>query len=132
MATESFGLAKIFRLGTMLRQMLSEQKASTLDADAVSSLTDIYRQAVQELEDSLPDDLREELGRLSVPFEQPDGMTESEVRMANAQLLGWLDGVAQGVRMALMAQAVQQSDPQSIAALQPPESQPDTKNGQYL
>jgi hypothetical protein len=109
MATENFGLAKIYRLGMMIRQMLSEQGGAPLDADAVKSLTDVYRQAVQELEDALPEELIDELGRLSVPFEQPDGMTESEVRMANAQLLGWLDGVTQGVRMALMAQAVQGS-----------------------
>jgi hypothetical protein len=131
MAGDSFGLAKILRLGMMLRQMLSEQDASPLDADAVSSLTDIYRHAVEELKAALPDELNKEFERLSMPFEQPDGLTESEVRMANAQLLGWLDGVTQGIRMALMAaQTAQEEGSQDPDA---PNSLPASpENGQYL
>ena len=98
--------AKVMRIGGMIRQLLDEVKAAPLDEASRVRLRDIHLQSIKELEDGLAPELIEELERLSLPF---DGETpsESELRIAQAQLVGWLEGLFHGIQAALYAQQVQ-------------------------
>jgi len=94
------------RIGGMIRQLLDEVKAAPLDEASRARLRDIHLQSIKELEDGLAPELVEELERLSLPF---DGETpsEGELRIAQAQLVGWLEGLFHGIQAALYAQQVQ-------------------------
>ncbi len=98
--------AKVMRIGGMIRQLLEEVKAAPLDEASRARLRDIHLQSIKELEDGLAPELIDELERLSLPF---DGETpsESELRIAQAQLVGWLEGLFHGIQAALYAQQVQ-------------------------
>jgi hypothetical protein len=98
--------AKVMRIGGMIRQLLDEVKAAPLDEASRARLRDIHLQSIKELEDGLAPELVEELERLSLPF---DGETPSdaELRIAQAQLVGWLEGLFHGIQAALYAQQVQ-------------------------
>jgi hypothetical protein len=98
--------AKVMRIGGMIRQLLDEVKAAPLDEASRVRLRDIHLQSIKELEDGLAPELIDELERLSLPF---DGETpsESELRIAQAQLVGWLEGLFHGIQAALYAQQVQ-------------------------
>ena len=98
--------AKVMRIGGMIRQLLDEVKAAPLDEASRARLRDIHLQSIKELEDGLAPELVEELERLSLPF---DGETpsEGELRIAQAQLVGWLEGLFHGIQAALYAQQVQ-------------------------
>ena len=98
--------AKVMRIGGMIRQLLDEVKAAPLDEASRVRLRDIHLQSIKELEDGLAPELVEELERLSLPF---DGETpsEGELRIAQAQLVGWLEGLFHGIQAALYAQQVQ-------------------------
>jgi hypothetical protein len=96
--------AKVMRIGSMIKQLLEEVKSAPLDEASRSRLREIHKRSITELEDGLAPELREELERLSLPFE--DGMTpsEGELRVAQAQLVGWLEGLFHGIQAALVAQ----------------------------
>ncbi|WP_232072771.1 bacterial proteasome activator family protein [Phytohabitans flavus] len=96
--------AKVMRIGSMIKQLLEEVKAAPLDEASRSRLREIHKRSITELEDGLAPELREELERLSLPFE--DGVTpsEGELRVAQAQLVGWLEGLFHGIQAALVAQ----------------------------
>ena len=98
--------AKVMRIGGMIRQLLEEVKAAPLDEASRARLRDIHLQSIKELEDGLAPELIDELERLSLPF---DGETpsDSELRIAQAQLVGWLEGLFHGIQAALYAQQVQ-------------------------
>ena len=98
--------AKVMRIGGMIRQLLDEVKAAPLDEASRVRLRDIHLQSIKELEDGLAPELIDELERLSLPF---DGETpsEGELRIAQAQLVGWLEGLFHGIQAALYAQQVQ-------------------------
>jgi len=98
--------AKVMRIGGMIRQLLDEVKAAPLDEASRARLRDIHMQSIKELEDGLAPELIDELERLSLPF---DGETPSdaELRIAQAQLVGWLEGLFHGIQAALYAQQVQ-------------------------
>lgn len=98
--------AKVMRIGGMVRQLLEEVKAAPLDEASRSRLRDIHRQSIKELEDGLAPELVEELERLSLPFED-ETPSESELRIAQAQLVGWLEGLFHGIQAALYAQQMQ-------------------------
>ncbi len=89
--------AKLLRIASMVRELLDETRQATLDEPGRKRLADIYGRAVGELTDVLSEDLREELGQLAPPMES--GVpTESELRVAQAQLVGWLEGLFHGSR----------------------------------
>ncbi len=112
--------AKVMRIGSMIRQLLEEVKASPLDEKSRARLREIYEQSIKELEDGLAPELVEELGRLSLPFAE-DAPSESELRIAQAQLVGWLEGLFHGIQAALYAQQVQaQSQLQNMRLALPP------------
>lgn len=97
--------AKVMRIGGMIRQLLEEVKAAPLDEASRARLREIYDQSIKELEDGLAPELVEELERLSLPFES-ETPSESELRIAQAQLVGWLEGLFHGIQAALYAQQV--------------------------
>ena len=96
--------AKVMRIGTMVKQLLEEVKSAPLDDASRSRLRDIHETSVRELSDGLAPELREELSRLSLPFDENATPTDAELRIAQAQLVGWLEGVFHGIQTALFAQ----------------------------
>ncbi|MCB0916106.1 MAG: bacterial proteasome activator family protein [Actinobacteria bacterium] len=96
--------AKVMRIGSMIKQLLDEVRSAPLDAAARARLRDIHARSVQELGDALAPELVEELERLSLPFSGDAEPSEPELRIAQAQLVGWLEGLFHGIQTALFAQ----------------------------
>lgn len=96
--------AKVMRVGSMIKQLLEEVRAAPLDEAGRQRLREIHARSIQELEDGLAPELRDELERLSLPFNGDQPPSESELRIAQAQLVGWLEGLFHGIQAALMAQ----------------------------
>ncbi len=96
--------AKVMRLGTMMRQLLDEVRDATLDDASRDRLRDIYETSVRELGSALSPELSDELHRLALPFADDDSPSSSELRIAKAQLVGWLEGLVQGIQATLFAQ----------------------------
>jgi hypothetical protein len=96
--------AKVMRIGSMIKQLLEEVRAAPLDEASRGRLREIHQRSIVELEDGLAPELREELERLSLPFEGDAPPSESELRIAQAQLVGWLEGLFHGIQAALVAQ----------------------------
>src|ERR1700761_7560638 len=95
--------AKVMRIGSMIRQLLEEVRAAPLDEKSRARLKEIHESSIKELEDGLAPELVSELERLSLPFtdELP---SEAELRVAQAQLVGWLEGLFHGIQTTLFAQ----------------------------
>ncbi|PRY60675.1 bacterial proteasome activator family protein [Glycomyces artemisiae] len=96
--------AKVMRVGSMIKQLLEEVRAAELDEKGRQRLRDIHARSIAELETGLAPELRDELERLSLPFGQDEIPTEAELRIAQAQLVGWLEGLFHGIQAALVAQ----------------------------
>ncbi len=96
--------AKVMRIGSMIKQLLDEVKSAPLDEKARQRLTEIHRRSIVELESGLAPELVEELDRLSLPFEEGATPSDAELRMAQAQLVGWLEGLFHGIQATLVAQ----------------------------
>src|SRR3954452_18189278 len=96
--------AKVMRIGSMIKQLLEEVRAAPLDEASRGRLRDIHRRSIIELEDGLAPELRDELERLTLPFEGDTPPSEAELRIAQAQLVGWLEGLFHGIQTALVAQ----------------------------
>jgi len=96
--------AKVMRIGSMIKQLLDEVKAAPLDEKSRQRLTEIHRRSIHELESGLAPELVEELERLSLPFEEGQTPSEAELRLAQAQLVGWLEGLFHGIQATLVAQ----------------------------
>jgi Protein of unknown function (DUF2587) len=96
--------AKVMRIGSMIKQLLEEVKAAPLDEASRERLRAIHQKSIVELEDGLAPELREELERLSLPFDADIPPSEAELRIAQAQLVGWLEGLFHGIQAALVAQ----------------------------
>jgi hypothetical protein len=141
--------AKVMRIGSMIKQLLEEVKAAPLDEKARQRLTEIHRRSIVELESGLAPELIEELDRLALPFEQGVVPSEGEVRMAQAQLVGWLEGLFHGIQATLVAQQMAARmqleqmrgarpalpvGPSGLPTMQPSEGEPapNGRTGQYL
>ena len=96
--------AKVMRIGGMIRQLLEEVKAAPLDEASRNRLRDIHAASITELEAGLAPELIEELHRLSLPFTEDSTPSEGELRIAQAQLVGWLEGLFHGLQTAIYAQ----------------------------
>jgi len=96
--------AKVMRIGSMIRQLLEEVKAAPLDEASRARLKEIHKSSIKELEDGLAPELVKELERLSLPFTEGGVPSESELRIAQAQLVGWLEGLFHGIQTTLFAQ----------------------------
>ncbi|HEY3632954.1 MAG TPA: bacterial proteasome activator family protein [Jatrophihabitantaceae bacterium] len=95
--------AKVMRIGTMIKQLLEEVRAAPLDEAGRQRLREIHDLSIHELEEGLAPELRDELERFTLPFGE-DVPSEAELRIAQAQLVGWLEGLFHGIQTALMAQ----------------------------
>src|SRR5215471_11513404 len=96
--------AKVMRIGSMIRQLLEEVRAAPLDEQGRARLREIHERSVRELESGLAPELVEELDRLSLPFTEDQTPSEAELRIAQAQLVGWLEGLFHGIQTTLFAQ----------------------------
>jgi len=96
--------AKVMRIGTMIKQLLEEVRSAPLDEASRTRLREIHRTSIAELEDGLAPELREELDRLALPFSEEAVPSDAELRIAQAQLVGWLEGLFHGIQTALFAQ----------------------------
>ncbi|MGI5212683.1 bacterial proteasome activator family protein [Plantactinospora sp. CA-290183] len=96
--------AKVMRIGSMIKQLLEEVKSAPLDDASRTRLREIHQRSIVELEDGLAPELRDELERLSLPFSEDAAPSEGELRIAHAQLVGWLEGLFHGIQAALVAQ----------------------------
>ena len=98
--------AKVMRIGSMVKQLLEEVRNSSLDEASRERLAEIYERSVTELSGALSPDLQEELRSLALPFDDDEIPSEAELRVAKAQLVGWLEGLFHGLQATLMAQQV--------------------------
>ncbi|GAA1012606.1 hypothetical protein STXM2123_4902 [Streptomyces sp. F-3] len=96
--------AKVMRIGSMIKQLLEEVRAAPLDEASRNRLKEIHASSVKELEDGLAPELVEELERLSLPFTDEATPSDAELRIAQAQLVGWLEGLFHGIQTTLFAQ----------------------------
>jgi uncharacterized protein YjeT (DUF2065 family) len=128
--------SKLLRIASMVRELLEEVRQATLDEAGRKRLLEIYERSVGELKETLSEDLQKELEALSIPFEGVP--SESEIRVAQAQLVGWLEGLFHGIQAALWAQHMQaraQLDEMRRRGLpsgRPETPSPDPTSGQYL
>jgi hypothetical protein len=98
--------AKVMRIGSMIKQLLEEVRQAPLDDASRQRLQEIYETSVNELAEALSPDLRDELHRMVSPFRNGEVPSESELRVAQAQLVGWLEGLFHGIQATLFAQQV--------------------------
>jgi hypothetical protein len=96
---------KLLRIGSMVKQLLEEVRQAPLDEASRTRLREIYEQSIRELAEGLSPDLVAELDRVSIPFDS-NTPSESELRVAHAQLVGWLEGLFHGIQATLVAQQV--------------------------
>lgn len=127
--------AKIMRMAAMLRQLLAEIRADTLDEMSRNRLGEIYQTSLEELGDAVSADLREELDRLTLALDENKAPSQDELRVVKAQLVGWLEGLIQGIQATLFARqvAAQNQMAQARAPLPPGRTPPPTpRSGTYL
>ena len=132
--------AKVMRIGTMIKQLLEEVRAAPLDEASRNRLRDIHASSIRELEQGLAPELREELERITLPFDENQTPTDAELRIAQAQLVGWLEGVFHGIQTALFAQQMaaraqlEEMRRRALPSGQGTVAQPDFRpgGGQYL
>lgn len=96
--------AKVMRIGSMVKQLLEEVRSADLDEASRERLAEIYDRSISELKGALSPDLQEELQTLTLPFGDGEIPSEAELRVAKAQLVGWLEGLFHGIQATLMAQ----------------------------
>jgi hypothetical protein len=127
--------AKVMRIGTMIKQLLEEVRAAPLDDASRTRLREIYDNSIKELSSGLAPDLRDELERLSLPFTEDSVPSDAELRIAQAQLVGWLEGLFHGIQTALFAQqmaARAQLEEMRRRALPAGQGGPPQPSGPYL
>jgi len=96
--------AKVMRIGTMIKQLLEEVRSAPLDEAARARLASVHERSLRELEEGLSADLVAELHRITLPFTENVTPSDAELRIAQAQLVGWLEGLFHGLQTALVAQ----------------------------
>lgn len=122
--------AKVMRIGAMLRQLLEEVRATTLDEPSRDRLREIYATSINELGSALSPDLQGELSRLTLPFSGDVTPSAAELQIAKAQLVGWLEGLVQGMQAMLFAQQMAaQQQLQSMRAQLGPGRTPEEGQG---
>jgi hypothetical protein len=137
--------AKVMRIGSMVKALLEEVRAAPLDEPSRERLAEIYERSIVELSEALSPDLQEELKSLALPFHDGTVPSESEIRVAKAQLVGWLEGLFHGIQATLFAQQlaarqqleqIRQLPPGAAAVPGMPPGQerqiPDDRTGTYL
>jgi hypothetical protein len=111
--------AKVMRIGSMIKQLLEEVRNAPLDEAGRRRLADVHHRSIEELKDGLAPELVAELDRIALPF-RDDSPSDAELRIAQAQLVGWLEGLFHGIQTALVAQQMAaQQQLQQMRALPP-------------
>lgn len=130
--------AKVMRIGSMIKQLLEEVRHAPLDEASRDRLKDIYETSVKELASGLSGDLREELERLTLPLAESTP-SDAELRIAQAQLVGWLEGLFHGIQATLFAQQVaaraqleEMMQQRGLPAASGPSHEPGGPGGAYL
>jgi Protein of unknown function (DUF2587) len=125
--------AKVMRIGTMVRQLLEEVRQAPLDEATRNRLREIYETSVAELGEVLSPELKDELARLSLPFDEGVTPSEAELRVAHAQLVGWLEGLFHGIQATLFAQQMgMRAQLEEMRRRSLPPSGGEARPGQYL
>jgi len=128
--------AKVMRIGSMIRQLLEEVRAAPLDDAGRARLKEIHASSLRELESGLAPELVDELERITLPFDESEVPSESELRIAQAQLVGWLEGLFHGIQTTLVAQQMAaRAQLEQMRRALPPGSNPDAQHrppGMYL
>lgn len=125
--------AQLLRVASMIQAMLSEAHELSLDEAGRQRLQDIHGRALSEIRSIVSDDLREELGSLALPLGDGETASESELRLAQAQLVGWLDGLFRGIQAAIVSQQMaRQQGGAGQQQLQQAQARQLTQPGQYL
>ena len=127
--------AKVMRIGSMIKQLLDEVHSMTLDMPSRERLAEIYERSIVELAEALSPDLQEELRMLALPFNDGEVPSDAELRVAKAQLVGWLEGLFHGIQATMFAQQLsmrQQAEQRQIQSGQAPIAQPGERPGTYL
>jgi hypothetical protein len=96
--------AKVMRIGSMVKQLLEEVRGGSLDVASRERLAEIYERSIVEVSQALSPDLQHELAMLALPFKEGEVPSEPELRVAKAQLVGWLEGLFHGIQATLFAQ----------------------------
>lgn len=96
--------AKVMRIGSMVKQLLEEVRGTPLDERSRERLAEIYERSIVEISSALSPDLAQELHELALPFREGEVPSEGELRVAKAQLVGWLEGLFHGIQATLFAQ----------------------------
>lgn len=96
--------AKVMRIGSMVKQLLEEVRVAPLDEASRERLAEIYERSIVELSEALSPDLQDELRNLALPFKDGEIPSDAELRIAKAQLVGWLEGLFHGIQATLFAQ----------------------------
>jgi hypothetical protein len=98
--------AKVMRIGSMVKQLLEEVRTGALDEASRERLAEIYERSIVELSEALSPDLQDELRNLALPFKDGEIPSDGELRVAKAQLVGWLEGLFHGIQATLFAQQI--------------------------
>ena len=122
--------AKVLRIGSMIKQLLDEARQAPLDEPSRVRLREIYETSVRELATTLSPDLSDELDRLALPFGSEETPSEGELRVAQAQLVGWLEGLFHGIQATLFAQQMAaRSQLEEMRGRGLPSGEPDRRHG---
>ena len=130
--------AKVMRIGSMIKQLLEEVRSAPMDEASRRRLREIHARSIAELEQGLAPELVEELDRLSLPFDADSAPSDAELRIAQAQLVGWLEGLFHGIQTALFAQQMaaraqlEQMRRAAITGPAPARGEAGAGHGQYL
>ena len=125
--------AKVMRIGAMTKQLLDEVRHAPLDEAGRGRLAEIYEASLGELSEVLSEDLRVELGRLAIPFTDEAPPSEAELRIAQAQLVGWLEGLFHGIQATLFAQQMEaRNQLEQMRPSLPRPDEPPARPGTYL
>jgi hypothetical protein len=126
---------KLLRIGAMAKQLLDEIRQTPLDEASRVRLREIHEISIRELSESLSPELRDELGRVTPPFTDSGAPSEAELRVAQAQLVGWLEGLFQGIQATLFAQQMAargQLEEMRGRSVTPASEEPAPRTGTYL
>ena len=124
--------AKVMRIGSMIKQLLEEVRQAPLDEPGRARLADIYQTSLEQLSEVLSPDLQDELKQLAAPFED-ETPSEAELRIAQAQLVGWLEGLFHGIQATLFAQQMEaRQQLEELRRRSLPASSQEVRPGTYL
>ncbi|MFZ9706410.1 MAG: proteasome activator [Ilumatobacteraceae bacterium] len=125
--------AKVMRIGSMIKGLLDEVRQMQLDAPSRERLAEIYERSIVELAGAISPDLREELQTLALPFKEGVVPSEAELRVAKAQLVGWLEGLFHGIQATLFAQQLAaRQQLEQMRQLPPSGNQQPDRPGTYI